>query len=143
MKISAILDRKGREVQTIRPQTPMVVALHRMESTAVGCLVVVNDDGRPVGVLSERDVVTGLVRHEEGILSLHARDVAATDVITCRLSDEVDAVMARMTLRRQRHVPVLDDEGHLAGLVSLGDLAKSRLDDLELETHVLRDLTHR
>ena len=77
MKISAILDRKGRDVQTIRPQTPMVVALHRMESTAVGCLVVVNDDGRPVGVLSERDVVTGLVRHEEGILSLHARDVAA------------------------------------------------------------------
>jgi len=145
MHISAILDHKGHDVKTVRPSTPIVVALHRMEATGVGCLVVLDEDDRLVGVLSERDVVRGLVRHGEGFLKLRAHDVATSRPITCRPGDDVNTVMARMTQSRQRHVPVLDDEAHLAGLVSIGDLVKSRLGDMELETHVLRDayLAHR
>lgn len=143
MQISAILDHKGHDVKTIRPDTPLVVALHRMEATGVGSLVVLDEAGRPVGVLSERDVVRGLVQHGEALLKLRAHDVAARSPITCRADDEVTIVMARMTRSRQRHVPVVDDAGLIAGLVSIGDLVKSRLGDLELETNVLRELAHR
>lgn len=145
MHISAVLDHKGHEVKTIRPSTSIVVALDRMQATGVGCLVVLDDDDGLVGVLSERDVVRGLAHHGDGFLKLRARDVATSRPITCRAGDDVNSVMARMTLSRQRHVPVLDPDGHVVGLVSIGDLVKSRLDDLELEANVLRSahLTHR
>jgi CBS domain-containing protein len=142
MQISAVLDHKGHDVKAIGPDTPVVVAVHRMEATGVGSLVVRDEGDRPVGVLSERDIVRGLVHHGEGLLKLRAHDVATRSPITCRADDDVTAVMERMTRRRQRHVPVVDDAGRLMGLVSIGDLVKSRLGDLELQTNVLRDLAH-
>lgn len=142
MQISAILNHKGHDVKAIRPDTPVVVAVHRMEATGVGSLVVLDEGDRPVGVLSERDIVRGLVHHGEALLKLRAHHVANRSPITCRADDDVTVVMERMTRSRQRHVPVVDDAGRLTGLVSIGDLVKSRLGDLELQTNVLRDLAH-
>jgi CBS domain-containing protein len=145
MLVSGILDQKGHDVKSVGPDTPVSVALHRMAATGVGCLVVLHDDGRLAGVLSERDAVRGMARHGDAFLRMHARDVALTTPTTCRLTDDITSVMVRMTQSRQRHLPVLDEDGHVAGLVSIGDVVKNRLDDLELQTHVLRDayLAHR
>jgi CBS domain-containing protein len=139
MQVSAILDQKGHDVRSVEPDTSMSVALHRMAATGVGCLVVLRGDGRIDGVLSERDVVRGLSHHGDRFLRLRAHDVATQAPATCRLDDEITSVMVRMTQSRQRHLPVLDAEGHLAGLVSIGDIVKHRLDELELRTNVLRD----
>jgi CBS domain-containing protein len=145
MQVSAILDQKGHDVRSVGPDTSTSVALHLMATTGVGCLVVLRDDGRIDGVLSERDVVRGLSHHGDRFLRLRAHDVATRTPATCRLDDDVTSVMVRMTQSRQRHLPVLDAGGHLAGLVSIGDIVKNRLDDLELRTNVLRDayLAHR
>ena len=145
MQVSAILDQKGHDVRSVDPDTTMSVALHRMATTGVGCLIVLRGDGHIVGVLSERDVVRGLSHHGDQFLRLRAHDVATRTPATCRLDDEITSVMERMTHSRQRHLPVLDAEGHLAGLVSIGDIVKHRLDELELRTNVLRDayLAHR
>ena len=145
MQVSAILDQKGHDVRSVGPDTAISVTLHLMATTGVGCLVVLRDDGRIDGVLSERDVVRGLSHHGDQFLRLRAHDVATRAPATCRLDDDITSVMVRMTQSRQRHLPVLDAEGHLAGLVSIGDIVKNRLDDLELRTNVLRDayLAHR
>jgi CBS domain-containing protein len=139
MLVSGILDQKGHDVKSIDPATPISVALHRMAATGVGCLVVLREDGRLAGVLSERDVVRGAARHGHRFLDLHAGDVASAATATCRLTDDITSLMVRMTQSRQRHLPVLDDEDRVAGLVSIGDVVKSRLGDLELQTNVLRD----
>jgi CBS domain-containing protein len=145
MQVSAILDQKGHDVRSVGPDTAISVALHRMASTSVGCLVVLRDDGRIAGVLSERDVVRGLSHHGNRFLHLRAHEVATPAPATCRLDDDITSVMLRMTQSRQRHLPVLDGEGHLTGVVSIGDIVKHRLDELELRTNVLRDayLAHR
>jgi CBS domain-containing protein len=140
MQVSAILDGKGHDVKVVDPDTPISVAVHRMSSLGIGCLVVVRSDGRPTGVLSERDVVRGIARHGDSFLRLHVRDVVAPGAATtCAPSDDITAVMVRMTQTRERHLPVVDGEGELVGLVSIGDLVKGRVGDLELQTNVLRD----
>jgi len=140
MHVAAILDQKGHEVKVVSPDTPVPVALHRMASLGVGCLVVVDHDGHATAVLSERDIVRGIDRRGDAFLRLHVRDVAPHGTLaTCSPDDDVYAVMARMTQSRQRHLPVVTANGDLAGLVSIGDLVKSRLGDLELQTSVLRD----
>lgn len=139
MQVSGILDHKGHEVRSVAPDTPISVALDRMAASGVGCLVVLHADGRIGGILSERDVVRGLAHHGDGFLRLRALDAATRAPSTCRLDDDVTSVMVRMTQTRQRHLPVLDDSGRLAGLISIGDVVKSRLGDLELTTNVLRD----
>jgi CBS domain-containing protein len=126
-------------VKVVSPDAPIAVALHRMASLGIGCLVVTDGDGRAGGVLSERDVVRAMAHHGEGFLRLHVREVVPRGLTTCAPGDDVYAVMARMTQHRQRHLPVVDADGTLVGLVSIGDLVKSRLGDLELQTSVLRD----
>ncbi|HEX4866969.1 MAG TPA: CBS domain-containing protein [Acidimicrobiales bacterium] len=140
MQVSAILDDKGHDVKVVGPDTPISVAVHRMSSLGIGCLVVVGSGGRPSGVLAERDVVRGIARHGDSFLRRHVRDVVGTrSATTCSPSDDITTVMVRMTQTRERHLPVVDDAGALVGLVSIGDLVKGRLGDLELQTHVLRD----
>jgi CBS domain-containing protein len=145
MQVSGILDHKGHDVVSVGPDTPISVAVHRMAARGVGCLVLLDEHDRLTGLLSERDVVRGLARQGEAFLRLRARDVATPKPATCLLTDDVTSVMVRVTQSRQRHLPVLDGEGGLAGLVSIGDLVKSRLGDLEMQTNVLRDayLAHR
>ncbi len=137
MNVDTILHGKGRGVATIRPGDSVITALAMLRERNIGALVV-SDDGETVdGIISERDIVHGLADHGSALLSLHVAAAMSAPVVTCDPSDTVADLMAEMTNRRIRHLPVVRD-GRLVGIVSIGDLVKSRLDDIEYEAHHLR-----
>lgn len=138
MKVENILQSKGWAVETIASGASMAQAIHRLTSAGVGALVVSDDGEAADGTLSERDVVWALSRHGGGMLDLNVADCMTRGGPVCTPETLIQDAMAEMTRRRQRHLPVLRD-GKLCGLISLGDVVKNRLDELELETNVLRD----
>jgi len=144
MKVESILKSKGRDVQTIGSEVSLLLGIHQLSSRGIGALVV-SDDGRRVdGLLSEREIVQGLAKHGAGLLDLRVGNVMARSVPVCSSQDTIRDAMAEMTRSRNRHLPVVDD-GALSGLISIGDVVKHRLEELELEALVLRDaaLRHR
>lgn len=138
MRVEEILRAKGRDVETIRPDAKMLMAVHRMRMQNVGSLVV-SRDGKVEGVLSERDVVRGLTRHGPDLLEMSVVAVMSRPVPVCAPEDSLVTVMGQMTRTRNRHLPVVDAGGTLCGIVSIGDVVKHRLEEMELETNVLRD----
>ncbi|MGQ0572575.1 MAG: CBS domain-containing protein [Pseudonocardia sp.] len=138
MRIADILAAKGRQVHTALPWTTIAQAVARLDEAGVGALLVCDADGRIRGIVSERDVVRGLPRHGRGLLDMAVQDVMTRNVATCTSEDTVATAMAKMTRGRFRHLPVVD-AGRLVGLVSIGDLVKHRVREMELETGVLRD----
>ena len=138
MRVEDILRAKGREVETIRPEVKVLIAVHRMRMQNVGALVV-SRGGKVEGVLSERDIVRGLTRHGPDMLEMSVVAVMSRPVPVCSPDDSLSTVMAQMTRTRNRHVPVVDADGLLCGIVSVGDVVKHRLEQMELETNVLRD----
>jgi CBS domain-containing protein len=140
VKVREILDAKGRRVVTVRPDATVATAVHRLVLERIGALVVSEDGRRVAGILSERDIVTALASEGAELLSAGRRvgDLMTHNVVTCTPDDTVKHVMREMTRRRFRHIPVLED-GQLAGLVSIGDVVKSRLEEVELEANVLRE----
>ena len=140
MKVREILGLKGNRVVTIRPDASVASAVHRLAAEHIGALVVSTDGRTIVGILSERDIIHGLATEGGDLLATSRRvsDLMTTGVVTCAPEANVKTIMAEMTRRRIRHIPVV--EGHeLAGMVSIGDLIHSRLDEVELEANVLRD----
>ena len=137
MKVQDILATKGSVVETIRPDAKVLIAVHRMRMQNVGALVVSRDGERVDGVLSERDVVRGLTNHGADLLEMSVVAVMSR-APTCSPADSLRTVMAQMTRTRNRHVPVVDG-GRICGIVSVGDVVKHRLEEMELETSVLRD----
>ncbi|MGH8975480.1 MAG: CBS domain-containing protein, partial [Acidimicrobiia bacterium] len=125
-------------------EATVAVAIQLFTSKGIGALVVISDAEGVEGVLSERDVVRGLARFQGEILSMRVADVMSRPAPVCTRADTVKQVMAEMTRTRHRHLPVVDN-ARLAGIVSIGDVVKSRLEELELETNVLRDayIAHR
>jgi CBS domain-containing protein len=138
MKVTEILRRKGADVITIWPGASLQSAVERMASRNIGALVVVDDDGKIVGMVSERDVVLALAASAEKAPVQSVKDVMSRRLVTCSPDDTLAELMAVMTEQRVRHLPVVD-HGQLLGLVSIGDLVKARLGELEFESHVLRD----
>lgn len=138
MKVSSILKSKGTHVETVSPDATVYRAAWELKLKNIGALVVSEDAITVQGVISERDIVAGLTEHGQQLLSLPVRRVMAPATVTCAPDDTLTAVMARMTRHRARHVPVVDG-GRLTGIVSIGDIVKHRLDELELETNVLRE----
>jgi CBS domain-containing protein len=139
VNVAAILSSKGTTVEVVGPETLASVAVHRMASRGIGCLVVVGADDQLIGLLGERDVVRAMDRHGEGFPRLRIKDIINKHPATCTVADDISEVMRRMTHTRQRHLPVIE-AGRVVGLISIGDVVKHRLDALELETHVLRDV---
>ncbi len=137
-KVAGILDAKGWEVVTIESETLVLLALHEMNRRNIGALVVTNDGERVLGMISDRDIARGLIRHGNHLMSLPVKTVMTRQVPYCRPGDDTNECMATMTENRQRHLPVLDG-GRLCGVISIGDLVKNRLEELELERNVLRD----
>jgi CBS domain-containing protein len=138
MRVSDILESKGRDVETIRPDAKVLMAVHRLRMQNVGALVVSRDGERVEGVLSERDVVRGMDRHGADLLNMSVVAVMSRPVPVCAPDDLLTSVMAQMTRTRNRHIPVVED-GRLCGILSVGDVVKNRLEEMELETSVLRD----
>ncbi|MEV6238902.1 CBS domain-containing protein [Lentzea sp. NPDC051838] len=129
MRIADVLRTKGSAVATIDPDVPVSELLRALSEHNVGAIVVVGAGG-VAGIVSERDVVRRL--HETGaeLLSSPVSAIMTADVFTCSPSDTVDSLTVVMTERRFRHVPVLSD-GQLVGIVSIGDVVKSRIGQLE------------
>ncbi|MBX6321637.1 MAG: CBS domain-containing protein [Rhodospirillaceae bacterium] len=137
MHVKAILESKGREVVTARPDETVAAAAERLSSRRIGAVVVLDERGLPAGILSERDIVAGLARHGEAVTRMTVGELMSRPVRSCRPHDTVDGVMQVMTNRRVRHLPVLDD-GRLVGIVSIGDVVKFRLELSEMEVDSLR-----
>lgn len=132
MQISGVLRHKGAEVLTIAPTESVRTLLERLREGGVGALVV-STDGRTVeGIVSERDVVRRLSTDGDGVLDVEVSQIMTADVHTCTPSATVDDLMAVMTEQRVRHVPVLED-GVLVGIVSIGDVVKQRMSELQSE----------
>lgn len=138
MRVEDLLQSKGRVVETIRPDAKVLMAVHRLRMQNIGALVVSLDGERVEGVLSERDVVRGLTRHGTDLLDMEVVAVMSRGVPVCAPGDSLTSVMSQMTRTRNRHLPVVED-GRLCGVVSVGDVVKHRLEEMELETNVLRD----
>jgi CBS domain-containing protein len=138
MSIQSILDHKGNKVITIAADTRVGAAALRLRLEHIGAIVVTGEDRRIEGILSERDIVEGLTEHGAAVIDLPVSALMSHNVRTCRPDAEIRDVMRLMTLHRIRHVPVVEN-GVLRGIVSIGDVVKSRLEDMELETNVLRD----
>jgi len=138
MKVTEILHRKGADVITIWPGASLQSAVERMASRNIGALVVVDDAGKIVGMVSERDVVLAMAASAEKAPVQSVTDVMSRRLLTCSPDDSLAELMAVMTEHRVRHLPVVDT-GQLLGLVSIGVLVKARLGELEFESHVLRD----
>ena len=137
MTIESILRQKGTDVATITPEASIKSAADWLHARNIGALVVTSGNAM-LGLVSEREIVHAFSRYGEAAASMHVKDVMRYGVTTVSPDDSVDRVMTLMTRHRARHMPVLRD-GKLAGIVSIGDVVKHRLDDLELETKVLRD----
>lgn len=138
MKVEAILKSKGGNVVTIRPDATVGMALHRLTLENIGALVVTDGEWM-AGIISERDIVHALTRHRAQALEMPVSETMTRSVVTCRPEDSLGHMMKLMTRHRIRHLPVLNEDGRLAGIVSLGDAVRYRLDELELEANVLRD----
>jgi CBS domain-containing protein len=143
MRIAEILTRKNPSLQTvvtIDPDATVAGVVAMLIDRGVGALVVSPDGGQLVGIVSERDVVRHLYEHPD-VLDRPVTELMTTPVRTCGPADTIEQVARMMTDLRVRHVPVIDD-GRLAGLVSIGDVVKSRIDELEFERGQLEDYIH-
>jgi CBS domain-containing protein len=129
MRIRDVLTGKPAGVLTVEPSTPVPGLLTALAARGVGAAVVV-DDGAVVGMVSERDVVRHLHHRGGALLDDAVASIMTGPVTTCGPDDEVDALAGVMTQRRIRHIPVVED-GKLTGIVSIGDVVKTRLDELE------------
>ncbi len=138
MKVESILKSKGSKVVTTRPAAKIAAVIQIMSLEKVGALVVSDDGVRVLGLISERDIVQGLTEHGTELLGLSVAELMTREVPTCTPADSVRNVMSDMTRRRVRHLPVVED-GRLNGIISIGDVVKNRLDEVESEANVLRD----
>jgi CBS domain-containing protein len=138
MKVQAMLSAKGNKVATTLPETVISTVIRMLKLEGVGALVVSEDGDHVVGIISERDVVRGLAEHGGELLDMQVADLMTQNVKTCSPEDDLKHIMTEMTRSRIRHLPVTED-GRLCGIVSIGDVVKTRLDELETETSVLRD----
>ena len=136
MRIADVLRNKGGEVMTINPDATVTELLDGLAGHNIGAMVVVGPDG-VVGIVSERDVVRQLHAHGASVLSRPVSKIMTSVVSTCSKSDTVDSLTMLMTENRVRHVPVLEN-GKLIGIVSIGDVVKTRMEELEAEHEQLQ-----
>jgi CBS domain-containing protein len=138
MKVSALLDRKGRTVHTTREEALAADAAKTLVERRVGALLVVDDQEQAVGILSERDIVAGLAANGGDLTGVTVGSLMTRDIVRCGPNDSVVQLMGKMTERRVRHLPVYDGD-QLLGIVSIGDAVKNRIEEIEAEATALRE----
>jgi CBS domain-containing protein len=138
MTISIILASKGREVVTIAPSASLASAVGLLVEKRIGAVLILGADRRVVGILSERDVVRALAERGAGALEEPVSQTMTRKVSTCNENESVLNIMERMTEGRSRHVPVVD-QGELVGIVSIGDVVKHRLHEMERDSTAMHD----
>ena len=137
MTVRAILDTKGHQVQSVEPGAKLSAAIKILSERRIGAVLVLNQ-GRIEGILSERDIVRVLSERGPDALQENVATVMTRKVMTCTESDTIAALMERMTAGKFRHLPVVE-QGKLVGIISIGDVVKLRVEEIEGETEALRE----
>jgi CBS domain-containing protein len=138
MKVQDILAVKGGDVIDIEPTADLLTAAKLLADRKIGAVVVRGAGGRLAGILSERDIVRAVAEQGARALDLPVGQAMTREVMTCGEDDSCAGIMERMTAGKFRHLPVLRD-GRLVGLISIGDVVKQRVDEIERETEAMRD----
>lgn len=139
VRIEDVIGGTAKSVITVAPDETIADAVDLLNDNKIGAVVVTPDRSTIVGILSERDVVRHLAREQEGTLRLRVEDLMTENVQVCRLNDQIESVMGEMVAGRFRHMPVVNDDGALCAMVSLGDLVFTRLNELERQNLALRE----
>ncbi|MCH7710465.1 MAG: CBS domain-containing protein [Proteobacteria bacterium] len=137
MDVASILRIKGSSVATAPPEATITDIAAKLKEEKIGALVVSDDGLKVLGIISERDIVRGLADHGLDLLEKRAEELMTAEVMTCTPNDTTGDLMAVMSEKRIRHIPVTEN-GELCGIVSIGDVVKDRLDEIEREANALR-----
>ena len=137
MIIANILKVKGRTVSTARPDDTVQEIAARLAQRKIGAIVIVGDAGKVIGIISERDLIRVIAQHGAKALQMSVVDVMTKEVVCCTEQTSVDEIMELMTHGRFRHLPVVED-GQLVGIVSIGDVVKHHIAEVELEVSAMR-----
>lgn len=140
MRIADVLKHKGNAVTTVRETAHVADVVQLLAAKRIGAVVVQDQWMKLAGIFSERDLVNALAKRGPEVLAVQVSELMTHAVVTGSPSDRIDDALARMTANRFRHMPVMEN-GKLAGIVSIGDLVHSRLEEKELEAGVLLDIT--
>jgi len=132
------MSRKGSDVLTIEPTATLAAAVQLLAERRIGAVVITGPDGQVIGILSERDIVRAIASRGPAALDEAVGQVMTRKVLTCAEADTVSSLMERMTAGKFRHLPVVD-RGRLTGIVSIGDIVKHRLAEMEHESSALRE----
>jgi CBS domain-containing protein len=138
MLIGQILANKGRDIVSTRPDATIAEVVKLLRAKRIGAVVVMDDADKLCGIISERDLARGLADHGTKLLEMRVSQLMTSEVHTCTPDDDLEKLMKQMTEGRFRHLPVLRD-GEMIGIISIGDVVKHRLQELESETHLLHD----
>ena len=139
MQVRHILQGKGRDVVTVAAAASIADAARLLAERKIGALVVLGQGGALEGIISERDLVRAIAASGAGAMSSHVSEYMTPSPATCTETDTVEIIMETMTRGRFRHVPVVDGDGRLNGMVSIGDVVKSRIAETVSEAAALRD----
>ena len=138
MNVKTILAAKGGEIVCIEPTADLAAATQLLSANRIGAVLIRGAGGHIAGILSERDIVRSLSEHVTAALSLPVGQVMTRNVATCAEDETIATIMERMTAGKFRHMPVVT-KGKLVGLVSIGDVVKQRVEEIEHESEALRD----
>ncbi len=138
MNVAVILKQKGRAVTTVSPSTTLLEVAGKLAAKKIGAIVVVGARGEVSGIVSERDIIRALAEHGPECLKRPVSESMTRHVVTCQEADTLDELMAMMTARRFRHLPVVTDAS-LVGIISIGDVVKHHVAEVEMEATAMRD----
>jgi CBS domain-containing protein len=136
-KVSSILKHKGHDVVTVAPQQTVSWVVRVLAENRIGAVPVINQEGQLVGIISERDIIRGMAEHADEVVTLPADRLMTREVKTCSSEDQLVDIMEVMTLQRIRHLPVIQN-GALHGIISIGDVVKQRLEEVQSDAEELR-----
>jgi CBS domain-containing protein len=142
MNVASILHQKGRAVATVGPNVTLLDVADKLAAKRIGAVVVVEAGGKLGGIISERDIIRALAKSGHSCLKRPVSEVMTRNVVTCQETDTLDELMAMMTERRFRHLPVVTDDA-LVGIISIGDVVKHHVAEVEMEATAMREyITH-
>ena len=137
MKVSSILD--GKRAETVKPTATIKELVEKLAAMKIGALVVSSDGKFIEGIVSERDIVQSMPKNIENFQKLHVRDIMTVNVMTCTKDATFAELMVLMTQKRIRHVPIVDSSGSLVSIVSIGDVVKNHISEIDGERNALID----
>ena len=139
MQVQDILNRTKRTPVTIAPEKSIQDAMSLIDAQKIGSLVVVDDNAAPTGIITERDIFRLALQYNGDMLSMKIGDCMSTNLIVGVPDDDIDYIARIITQNRIRHIPIVEENGRLCGIVSIGDIVKAKLDDAEVHVRYLTE----